>query len=171
MFLASYSQYLCSTQLVREQRCWMHKTSNVLTKLPKHLRAQAKDDLHQIWMAATKDEAIKAFNTFLEKYSPKYPQVTACLAKDRDELLTFYDFPAEHWVHLRTTNPIESAFSTIRLRHRRTKGNGSAKACRAMIFKLAQSAQRNWRKLNGQDKMNLVLQGNTFVDGLLLNAA
>jgi len=110
-------------------------------------------------------------NTFMEKYSPKYAPATECLAKDRDELLTFYDFPAEHWVHLRTTNPIESAFATIRLRHRRTKGNGSAKACRVMILKLAQSAQRNWRKLNGQDKIILILQGNKFVDGLLLNAA
>lgn len=155
----------------REQRCWMHKAGNVLNKLPKHLRSQAKDDLHQIWMAATKAEAEKAFNTFIEKYSPKYAPATECLAKDRDELLMFYNFPAEHWVHLRTTNPIESAFATIRLRHRRTKGNGSARACRAMILKLAQSAQRNWRKLNGQDKIILILQGKKFVDGLLLNAA
>ena len=156
---------------VREQRCWVHKTANVLKKMPKHLHSQAKDDLHQIWKAETKAEAEKAFNTFLGKYSPKYPQATECLAKDRDELLTFYDFPAEHWVHLRTTNPIESAFATIRLRHRRTKGNGSAKACRAMILKLAQSAQRGWRKLNGQDKIILVLQGKIFVDGLQTDAA
>lgn len=156
---------------VREQRCWVHKTANVLSKMPKHLHSQAKDDLHQIWMAASKEEAEKAFNTFVEKYSPKYPAATECLQKDRDELLTFYDFPAEHWVHLRTTNPIESAFATIRLRHRRTKGNGSAKACRAMILKLAQSAQRNWRKLNGQDKIILILQGKKFKDGVQTNAA
>ena len=122
----------------REQRCWVHKTANVLTKMPKALQAMAKSDLHQIWPAETRDAAIKAFDHFLEKYGA----ACNCLSKHRDALLAFYDFPAEHWGHLRTTNPIESTFATIRLRHRRTKGSGSRKASLTMMFKLAQSANR-----------------------------
>lgn len=113
----------------REQRCWVHKTANVLDKLPKRLQPEAKEKLHQIWMAATKADADQAFDLFLATYQAKYPKATNCLAKDRDVLLTYYDFPAEHWIHLRTTNPIESKFATVRLRHRRTKGSGSRKAC------------------------------------------
>ena len=107
----------------------MHKTANVLNKLPKRLHGQAKADLHEIWMAETRDNAFEAFDVFLEKYSVRYPKATQCLTKDRDALLTFYDFPAEQWAHLRTTNPIESTFATVRLRHRRTKGSGSRRAC------------------------------------------
>ncbi len=121
----------------REQRCWVHKTANVLDKLPKTLQPKAKAKLHEIWMAPTRAAAIEAFDHFLEDYSAKYPKATDCLKKDRDELLTFYDFPAEHWRHLRTTNPIESTFATIRLRHRRTKGNGTRQATLTMLFKLA----------------------------------
>ena len=131
----------------REQRCWVHKTANVLNKLPKRLHGQAKADLHEIWMAETRDNAFEAFDVFLEKYSVRYPKATQCLTKDRDALLTFYDFPAEQWAHLRTTNPIESTFATVRLRHRRTKGSGSRRACFAMVFKLVQAAAKKWRRL------------------------
>lgn len=155
----------------KEQRCWVHKTANVLNKMPKALQAKAKSDLHQIWLAETRDAAIKAFDDFLEKYGPKYEAACSCLSKDRDVLLTFYDFPAEHWGHLRTTNPIESTFSTIRLRHRRTKGSGSRKASLTMMFKLAQSASRRWRRLNGHHQLVLVLEGKVFTDGVLQNAA
>ena len=112
-----------------------------------------------------------AFDLFIQTYEAKYPKATACLEKDRDELLAFYDFPAEHWVHLRTTNPIESAFATVRLRHKRTKGNGSRKACLAMFYKLAMSAQKRWRKLNGHDQIPDVIAGVTFTDGVKQQAA
>jgi len=155
----------------REQRCWVHKTANVLKNLPKTLHSQTKDKLHDIWMAPGRDEANKAFDLFIQTHEAKYPKAAECLAKDRDELLTFYDFPAEHWVHLRTTNPIESTFATIRLRHKRTKGNGSRKACLAMVYKLAMSAQKHWRKLNGHDQIPDVIAGVTFTDGVKKQAA
>ncbi len=151
----------------REQRCWMHKSGNVLDKLPKAVQPRAKEDLHQIWMAETRTAANKAFDVFLEKYGAKYPQATTCLAKDRVELLAFYDFPAEHWKHLRTTNPIESTFATVRLRHRRTKGSGSRDACLAMVYKLIEHAQRHWRKLDGHQLIPEVLAGKRFVDGII----
>ena len=151
----------------REQRCWMHKTGNVLDKLPKSLQPRAKDDLHQVWMAETRAEAEIAFDHFLEKYGAKYPKATECLAKDREVLLDFYDFPAEHWKHLRTTNPIESTFATVRLRHRRTKGSGSRDACLAMVFKLVEHAQRHWRKLDGRQLIPLLLEGRSFKDGII----
>jgi len=146
-------------------------TANVLNKMPKALQAKAKSDLHQIWLAETREMATKAFDQFLEKYGPKYEAACSCLSKDRDALLAFYDFPAEHWGHLRTTNPIESTFSTIRLRHRRTKGSGSRKASLTMMFKLAQSASRRWRRLNAHHQIVLVLEGRIFTDGVLQNAA
>jgi len=133
----------------REQRCTVHKTANVLDKLPKRLQAAAKSKLHDIWQADTRENANKAFDLFLNTYQPKYPKVTECLAKDREVLLAFYDFPADHWIHLRTTNPIESTFATVRLRHRRTKGSGSRKACLTMVFKLVLAAEKKWRLLNG----------------------
>ena len=150
----------------REQRCWVHKTVNVLDKLPKRLQPEAKNKLHQIWMAETRADAQKAFDLFIETYQAKYPKATECLAKDRDVLLTFYDFPAEHWVHLRTTNPIESTFATVRLRHRRTKGNGSRLACLTMVYKLMQSAAQKWRLLNGCPLLPDVIAGVQFIDGL-----
>jgi len=150
----------------REQRCWVHKTANVLDKLPKRLQPEAKDKIHQIWMAPTKVDADKAFDLFVATYEAKYPKATECLSKDRDVLLTFYDFPAEHWIHLRTTNPIESTFATVRLRHRRTKGNGSRLACLTMVFKLMQSAEKRWRLLNGAKLLPDVIQGVTFIDGI-----
>jgi putative transposase len=150
----------------REQRCWVHKTANVLDKLPKRLQAEAKDKLHAIWMAPTKADADKAFDLFVATYEAKYAKATECLSKDRDVLLTFYDFPAEHWIHLRTTNPIESTFATVRLRHRRTKGNGTRLACLTMVFKLMQSASKRWRLLNGSNLLPDVLQGTQFIDGI-----
>jgi transposase-like protein len=150
----------------REQRCWVHKTANVLDKLPKRLQPEAKEKLHAIWMAPTRAEAERAFDLFLATYEAKYDKATACLAKDRDVLLTFYDFPAEHWRHLRTTNPIESTFATVRLRHRRTKGNGTRRACLSMVFKLMQSAQKHWRLLNGSNLLPDVIQGTQFIDGI-----
>jgi putative transposase len=155
----------------RQQRCWVHKTANVLNKLPRSVQPKAKADLHEIWQAETREKANGAFDHFIEKYAAKYEAACECLKKDRDVLLTFYDFPAEHWKHLRTTNPIESTFATIRLRHRRTKGNGTRRASLAMMFKLAQSAQKRWRRLNGHALIIPLLQGKTFQDGLLQDAA
>jgi transposase-like protein len=155
----------------REQRCWVHKTANVLNKMPRTVQPRAKADLHQIWMAETRDAAHQAFDQFLAKYQGKYAEACDCLRKDREVLLAFYDFPAEHWRHLRTTNPIESTFATIRLRHRRTKGNGTRKASLAMMFKLAQAAQKRWHRLHGLEQLDLLLAGRIFVDGLLRDAA
>jgi len=149
----------------RSQRCWVHKTVNVLDKMAKTVQPGAKDKLKQIWMAPTRAEADKAFDNFVAIYEAKYAKATACLTEDRDTLLTLYDFPAEHWVHLRTTNPIESTFATVRLRHRRTKGNGSRAACLAMVFKLCESASRKWRTLNGAKLLPEVISGTQFVDG------
>lgn len=154
-----------------EQRCWVHKTANILDKLPKNKQAAAKAKLHQIWMAETRKEAQAAFDAFLEDYQAKYPKAAECLQKDRKELLAFYDFPAEHWAHLRTTNPIESTFATVRLRHKRTKGNGSRTACLTMVFKLVQSAAKRWRLLNGSELLPDVISGVPFQDGLRINQA
>jgi len=154
-----------------EQRCWVHKTANVLNSLPKSVQPKAKGDLHEIWQAETRETAGRAFDHFLEKYSAKYAKACDCLKKDRDVLLTFYDFPAEHWSHLRTTNPIESTFATIRLRHRRTKGNGTRRASLTMMFKLAQSAEKRWRRLNGHELIIPLLEGRSFPDGILQPAA
>jgi transposase-like protein len=155
----------------REQRCWVHKTANVLNYLPQGKQGKAKQALHDIWMAASKAEANKAFDLFVEMYQAKYPKATECLAKDREVLLTFYDFPAEHWVHLRTTNPIESTFATVRLRTHKTKGCGSRIATLTMVFKLAQSAEKFWRLLNGTHFLEDVFQGIQFVDGTRKDAA
>ena len=150
----------------REQRCWVHKTANVLDKLPKRLRAEAKEKLHDIWMADTRDHANQAFDLFRKTYEAKYPKAVECLTKDREVLLAFYDFPAEHWIHLRTTNPIESTFATVRLRTKRTKGCGSRIACLTMVYKLMQSASKRWRLLNGTLVLVEVLRGTIFVDGI-----
>jgi transposase-like protein len=155
----------------REQRCWVHKTANVLNYIPKRHQPEAKRRLHEIWMAPTKAEAEAAFDTFLQVYAPKHPRAAACLEKDRDVLLTFYDFPAEHWQHLRTTNPIESTFATVRLRTNRTKGSGSRIATMTMVFKLAQSAEKSWRRLNGSQLLADIIQGITFKDGIKEAAA
>lgn len=150
----------------KQQRCWVHKTANVLDKLPKRVQSQAKERLHAIWMAETRQAASQAFDLFLNTYGAKYPKACECLAKDREELLVFYDFPAEHWMHIRTTNPIESTFATVRLRTKKTKGHGSRKAALAMVFKLAESASRRWRALNGSELITDVIEGVNFVDGV-----
>ncbi len=150
----------------REQRCWVHKTANVLNKMPKSIQAKAKAMLHDIWMAETRSQAQKAFGLFISTFQAKYPQAVECLLKDRDVLLTFYDFPAEHWVHLRTTNPIESTFATVRLRTARTKGCGSRATCLTMVFKLAQCAERRWHRLHGKELLGEIIEGVKFVDGI-----
>jgi transposase-like protein len=150
----------------KQQRCWVHKTANVLDKLPKNQQPAAKELLHEIWMSATRKDATKAFDRFVETYGTKWPKTKDCLEKDRSELLAFYDFPAEHWQHLRTSNPIESTFATVRLRTYRTKGPGSRKAGLAMAFKLAHKAQSGWRKLNGSTKLQELIDGFVFVDGV-----
>ena len=156
---------------VAQQRCWVHKTANILDKMPKGVQKRAKADIHEIWMAETRAHADKAFDSFIAKYESKYPKAVECLKKDRTELLTFYDFPAEHWVHLRTTNPIESTFATVRLRHNRTKGNGTRQACLAMVFKLVQSAQKRWKRLKGHARIVDLLQGKKFINGEMQDAA
>ena len=150
----------------RGQRCWVHKTANVLNTLPKSQQAKAKRALHDIWMAGTKADAEAAFDAFIETYAVKYEKAVACLAKDREALLAFYDFPAEHWKHLRTSNPIESTFATVRHRTVRSKGCLSNKTALAMIFKLAQAAEKSWRRLNGHNQLPKVIQGVKFVDGI-----
>ncbi|MEQ8768391.1 MAG: IS256 family transposase [Planctomycetota bacterium] len=155
----------------RSQRCWVHKTANVLSKLPKSVQPRAKDQIHDVWMADSRQEAEKALALFEQKYGAKYPKAVECLTKDEEELLAFYDFPAEHWKHLRTTNPIESTFATLRLRTKRTKGSGSRVACLTMVFKLAQSAEKHWRKLNGHQLLGDVINGVVFKDGIRVEAA
>ena len=155
----------------RGQRCWVHKTANVLNKLPKGQQPDAKSRLQDVWMAATKEDATKALELFVQTYQAKYPGAVECLLKDRDELLAFYDFPAEHWRHLRTSNPIESTFATVELRTYKTKGPGSREAGLAMVFKLVEQAQKGWRKLNGSDLLADVIGGIQFVDGVRSKAA
>src|SRR5512135_2445712 len=150
----------------KEQRCGVHKTANVLDKLPKGSQPRAKRMLHEIYMAAGREAAGKAFDLFLKTYEAKHPKAAECLSKDRDVLLTFYDFPAEHWVHIRTTNPIASVFSTVRLRHDKTTGNGSRSACLAMVFKLMESASKGWRSLSGSPLLAEVVKGVVFIDGI-----
>jgi transposase-like protein len=150
----------------REQRCWVHKTANVLNKLPVSQQPKAKRALQEIWMAETKAQAETAFDAFMESYQVKYEKAAQCLARDRDQLLAFYDFPAEHWKHLRTTNPIESTFATVRHRTIRSKGCLSNKTALAMVFKLAEAAQRTWRRLDGHALLPKLILGVKFADGL-----
>jgi transposase-like protein len=144
----------------------VHKTANVLNKLLKSLQAKATRALQEIWMAETKPEALVAFDAFVATYGVKYDKAVACLAKDREALLAFYDFPAEHWKHLRTTNPIESTFATIRHRTVRAKGCLSNKTALALIFKLAQAAENSWRRLDGHHHLPKVIRGVTFTNGI-----
>jgi putative transposase len=157
----------------RWQRCWVHKTANVLNKLPKSLQAKAKEKLHQIWMAPDKAEAQAHFDDFISVYKDKYPKATECLQKDRDVLLTFYDFPAEHWRHIRTTNPIESTFSTVRLRTAKARSCFSSKTVVTMAFKLCQCAQKRWQRLYGYRKLGKLIRGIKFINGIeeIRNAA
>lgn len=150
----------------RHQRCWVHKTANILNKLPKTSQKKAKEKLHQIWMSETKKAAETAFDSFVATYEDKYPSAAKCLTKDRDRLLTFYDFPAQHWAHIRTTNPVESTFATVRLRTAKTRGCVSRKSILAMVYKLGQSAQTRWRKLRGFNRLADVIRGVKFQDGI-----
>ncbi|KAA5609572.1 IS256 family transposase [Rhodovastum atsumiense] len=150
----------------RHQRCWVHKTANILDKLPKSVQPAVKHDLREIWQAPDRATAEDAVDTFAEKYAAKYAKAVACLLKDRDALLTFYDFPAEHWDHLRTSNPIESVFATVRLRTVRTKGALSQDTARLMVFKLVMMAAKTWRRLKGENQLPKVVRGVRFRNGL-----
>ncbi len=150
----------------RQQRCWMHKTMNVLNCLPKASQAKAKQSLQDIWQAETKADAEKAFDLFIKMYEPKYPKAAICLQKDRDQLMAFFDFPAQHWQSIRTSNPIESTFATIRHRTKRSKGCLSRDGMLHMIFKLGQCAEKKWRRLRGFDYLTKVITGVKFKDGV-----
>jgi transposase-like protein len=150
----------------REQRCWVHKTANILNKMPKSLHTKAKRALQEIWMAETKKDAVNALEAFVETYQVKYERAADCLTKDRDALLAFYDFPAEHWKHLRTTNPIESTFATVRHRTIRSKGCLSNKTALAMVFKLVEGALKIWRRLDGQNEVPKIMANVKFDDGI-----
>jgi len=150
----------------RHQRCWVHKTANVLNKLPKSVQPKVKAALHEIWMASTRKDAYKAFDNTVELFAPKYPKAMECLSKDREELLAFYDFPAAHWIHIRTTNPIESAFATVRLRTKKSRNCGSRDSTLAMVFKLMESAQKRWLKIRGLNQLALVVNNIKFEDGI-----
>jgi transposase-like protein len=156
---------------MRHQRCWVHKTANVLDKLPKGVQSKAKSMLHEMYQAETKEQALKTYRLFIETYRDKYPRAVECLQKDEESLLTFYDFPAAHWIHIRTTNPIESTFATVRLRTAKTKGCGSRAATLSMAFKLCLEAEKSWRRLDGAKWIVMVLEGKRFVDGELEKAA
>lgn len=150
-----------------EQRCWVHKTANILDKMPKSIQVKAKQKIHDIYLAPTKEQALVAYNSFLSLYGKKFPGACECLSKDKDVLFTFYDFPAEHWIHIRTTNPIESTFATVRLRTNKTKGCGSRLATLCMVFKLTYETQKTWKKIKGYRMIRDVLRGTVFIDGEL----
>ena len=162
-FWAALREVFATTQ---EQRCWLHKTMNVLNALPKSVQARAKAHLHDIWQAETRAAATAAFNFFVETYGVKWDKAVAKLVKDRDALLAFYDYPAEHWKHIRTSNPIESTFATVRHRTKRTKGCLSRETGLAMAFRLMMSAQEKWRKLDGRNRLPEVISGVEFRDGV-----
>lgn len=147
------------------QRCWVHKTANVLNKVPKAVQPKMKEALHDIWMAETEKDATSAFDSCVKRFGDKYPKAVDCLQKDRHSLLTFYNYPAKHWTHIRTTNPIESVFATVRLRTTKTKNCGSRKTTLAMAFKLAIVAQKRWRRLRGYQQLADIIQGIKFKDG------
>ena len=152
----------CETAVWRGR---VHKTANVLGKLPKAMQPKVKSALHDIYLAETREAAHLAFDNALQRFEAKYPKAMQCLAKDRDELLAFYDFPAEHWVHLRTTNPIESTFATVRLRTKRTRACGSRDTTLAMVFKLLQTAQKRWKRIKGFQLLELVINNVQFRNG------
>jgi len=149
-----------------KRRCGVHKTANVLNKLPNSQQPKAKRALQEIWMAQTKAQAMTAFAAFIESYAVKYDKAAECLRKDHEALLAFYDFPAEHWKHLRTTNPIESTFATVRHRTIRSKGCLSNRTALAMVFKLADGTQKTWRRLDGHNQLPKIIQGVEFTDGI-----
>lgn len=149
----------------RQQRCWVHKTANILDKLPKKIQPSAKEMIHQMYLSSEKSDALKVYDDFMELYEAKYPKACQCLCKDKDMLFTFYDFPAKHWKHIRTTNPIESTFATVRHRTRQTKGCGSREATLSMVYKLATSAEKRWHRLRGSELIDKVIRGVIFING------
>ncbi len=149
----------------RGQRCWFHKMGNVLNALPKSLQGKAKAAMQEIWMAATRAEANRAFDRLVQHYGAKYPKAVEKLVRDRDALLAFYDFPAEHWVHLRTTNPIESTFATVRHRTTRTRNCVTRATFLGLAFKLMEEAEKSWRRIKGAERIELLLKGIPFKDG------
>jgi putative transposase len=155
----------------KHQRCWVHKTANVLNKVALSVQANMKTDLREIHGASTRAAAGAAIDVFAEKYQAKYAKAVDCLIKDRDTLLAFYDFPAEHWDHLRTSNPIESVFATVRHRTVRTKGSLSSSTARLMVFKLVMAAAKTWRRLKGENQLPKVIAGVTFRDGIEVSQA
>lgn len=167
-FWAALEEEFPTTQ---QQRCWVHKTANVLDKLPKTIHGGAKQLLHEMYLSPTRTEALKTYDQFIQLYEPKYPKACECLEKDKQVLFTFYDFPAAHWRHLRTTNPIESTFGTVRHRTRQTKGCGSRKATLSMVYKLATEAEKTWQRLHGHQIIELLLRGTQFVDGEMKKVA
>lgn len=162
-FWAALAEVFPSTQ---EQRCWVHKTANILDKLPKSLHPQAKSHIHEMYLSPGRAKALKAYEEFLRLYGAKYPKACDCLRKDKEVLFTFYEFPAEHWGHLRTTNPIESTFARVRHRTRQTKGCGSRLATLSMVFQLVRVAEKHWRRLNGSKLLPRVIEGIKFIDGV-----
>lgn len=155
----------------REQRCLVHKMANILGKMPKGVQSKAKAMIHDMYMAETKKDALKTYKELLILYDAKFPKTCACLHEDKDVLFTFYDFPAEHWIHIRATSPIESTFATVRLRTKRTKGCDSRTATLTMVFQLAAEAEKHWRKLNKHELILKVLEGVKFFDGMMHMAA
>jgi putative transposase len=155
----------------RHQRCWLHKTLNVLDKFPKSMQPHAHKDLREIWLSPNRALAEAAMTTFAEKYAPKYDKAVECLIKDRETLLTFFDFPADHWVHLRTSNPIESVFATVRHRTVRMRGALSQNTARLMVFKLVIAASKTWRRLKGENQLPKVIRGVKFRDGIEVELA
>jgi len=155
----------------KEQRCWVHKTANILDKLPKSMQSKAKEHIKEMYMAPTREDSLEAYDHFVNTYKDKYPNAVKCLVKDKDVLFTFYDFPAANWNHIRTTNPIESTFATVRLRTKKTKGCGTRMATLAMVFKLVLEAQKTWKRIKGYEFIPLVLENKKFVNGDLEEAA
>ena len=162
-FWAALAEEFPETQ---EQRCWVHKTANVLDKLPKSVQPDAKNHLHQMYLSPTRKLALEAYDRFQRLYQAKHPKACECLKQDKEQLFRFYDFPAEHWGHLRTTNPIESTFAQVRHRTRQTKGCGSVNATLAMVFQLVRVAEKHWRRLNGHHLLSRLVAGIRFVDGV-----
>ena len=155
----------------RRQRCWVHKTANILDKMPKSIQSKAKSMIHEMYMAPSKEAAISAYDHFVKTYEDKYPKAVQCLTKDKEDLFTFYDFPSTHWIHIRTTNPVESTFATVKLRTHKTKGCGSRTATLSMVFKLTMEAAKTWKRLKGHQLILLVLENKKFVDGELVEEA
>lgn len=155
----------------KRQRCWVHKTANILNKMPQSIQNKAKSMIHEMYMAESEELALKAYELFIQTFKAKYPKAVQCLVKDKDDLFTFYQFPGVHWIHIRTTNPIESTFATVRLRTKKTKGCGSRTATLSMVWKLCCEAEKNWKRLKGYKLIPKVIQGIFCKDGVFTEEA